>query len=68
MDLDDKQLIDEGRTAYFSSNGNYFNPYKVGSMEFNAYERGWMQALKRDDRRDIRFDSPTLYSKKALFR
>lgn len=33
---------------YFRSGGKYNNPYPNGSDEFNHYERGWTQALKRD--------------------
>ena len=32
----------------YAKDGSYINPYRTNSPEFNAYERGWMQALKRD--------------------
>jgi hypothetical protein len=36
----------EGQRCYL--NGlKYDNPYAVGSDEYNAFERGWSQALKR---------------------
>ena len=28
----------------------YRNPHPIGTEEFNAFERGYMQALKRSDR------------------
>lgn len=37
----------EGEQHYFSNNGVYVNPYNNGSTEFNEFERGWTQALKR---------------------
>lgn len=36
---------------YFEYQGAYRNPYRQGTPEFDAYERGWMQSLKRDDAR-----------------
>jgi len=42
------RCIKEGEKAFIKSNGKkYINPYKLGSNEYNDYERGWMQALKR---------------------
>lgn len=38
---------------YFKNQENYKNPYREGSNEFNTYERGWMQALKRDGGRQL---------------
>ena len=38
---------------YFEHPEKYSNPYQQNSPEFDAYERGWMQALKRDDAREI---------------
>jgi hypothetical protein len=38
-----------GEREYFLHRGEYRNPYEVGSADFNAYERGWMQSLKRND-------------------
>jgi hypothetical protein len=40
-----------GERKYFQDQGAYRNPYPQGSMEFNEFERGWMQSLKKDDAR-----------------
>lgn len=37
-----------GNDYFTSAKSNYQNPYSIGTPEFNSYERGWMQALKRD--------------------
>ncbi|MGC5791375.1 hypothetical protein [Herbaspirillum huttiense] len=44
-----QKYVLEGAAAYFSLKGMYRNPYGIGSEEFNDFERGWMQSLKRDD-------------------
>jgi hypothetical protein len=38
-----------GAREYFSHRGEYRNPYTVGSADYNSYERGWMQSLKRNE-------------------
>lgn len=46
---DESEIIAQGKADYFSHRGVYSNPYKAGPpAHFNAYERGWMQSLKRD--------------------
>lgn len=40
-----------GEKKYFQDRGAYRNPYPQGSAEFNEFERGWMQSLKKDDAR-----------------
>lgn len=40
-----------GEKKYFQDQGVYRNPYPIGSAEFNDFERGWMQSLKKDDGR-----------------
>jgi hypothetical protein len=35
-----------GENSYLN-NENYQNPYKLYSDEFNRYERGWTQAMKK---------------------
>ncbi|CAN5328988.1 hypothetical protein BH10PSE16_BH10PSE16_28470 [soil metagenome] len=46
---DESEIIAQGKADYFSHRGVYANPYKAGPpAHFNAYERGWMQSLKRD--------------------
>jgi len=36
---------------YQTCKGVYRNPHPAGTDEFNAYERSWMQSLKRDEAR-----------------
>jgi hypothetical protein len=36
---------------YFEHRGRYRNPYMRGTPEYDAYERGWMQSLKKDGAR-----------------
>ena len=42
------EIILEG-ARYFHAHGaqNYQNPYPINSDEFNRFERGWTQALKK---------------------
>ena len=50
MNLDN--IYCEGEQCYFNL-GVYKNPYPIGSAEFNEFERGWTQALKRSNGRQI---------------
>lgn len=43
-----KDIVAEG-ARHFREHKNYKNPYELGSDEFNDFERGWVQALKRAD-------------------
>jgi len=43
----DNPAYKEGMSSYSNRNGNYKNPYSSGTPEYNAFERGWSQALKR---------------------
>jgi hypothetical protein len=38
-----------GAREYFAHRGVYRNPYPLGSSDYNDYERGWMQSLKRNE-------------------
>jgi hypothetical protein len=40
-----------GAKTYFEDRGVYRNPYPAGTPEFNEFERGWMQSLKKDEGR-----------------
>lgn len=40
-----------GAKRYYEWNGEYRNPYSIGTPEYNLFERGWMQSLKRDNGR-----------------
>jgi hypothetical protein len=42
-----------GARRYFQDRGVYRNPYPPGTVEFDEFERGWMQSLKRDNGRLI---------------
>lgn len=44
-----KEICSLGSRKYFEDHGNYNNPYSSGTPEFNEFERGWMQSLKRDE-------------------
>jgi len=41
------EIVLEGERHFRNSDGHYRNPYPIYSDEFNRFERGWMQALKR---------------------
>jgi hypothetical protein len=37
----------EGFDSFRKNKGDYVNPYTLGTVEHNAFERGWIQRLKR---------------------
>lgn len=37
----------KGFDSYFNNSKKYQNPYKRGTVEYNLFERGWTQALKK---------------------
>lgn len=39
--------FEEGRLYYHQFGTAYQNPYAIGTLEHNDFERGWSQALKR---------------------
>jgi len=41
-------IVLQAREDYRRAPTEYRPPYPIGSKEFDAYERGWMQALKRN--------------------
>lgn len=43
------EIVLEGERHYFSHNGKLRNPYPIGSDEYNKFERGWVQALKKSE-------------------
>ena len=47
----DADIVSSGKNDYYSHKGVYKNPYASGTIECNAYERGWMQSLKFDNGR-----------------
>lgn len=42
------EIRELGEKHYFENRGKYENPYELGSAEYNEYEHGWSQALRRD--------------------
>lgn len=56
----DRKLMEirrRGASAYRLNRDEYRNPFSVGSLEFDEFERGWMQALKTDDSAPARMSS-----------
>ena len=45
------KFIKEGWESFYRKKVKYRNPYKPGSDEYNKFERGWVQALKRADKK-----------------
>jgi hypothetical protein len=48
---DEPEIVNRAMRDYRLNRVDYKNPYPSGTQGYNAYERGWMQALKRDDSR-----------------
>ncbi len=44
----DENIVDQGRKSYQANSGKMENPYDFGTPSYNDFERGWVQALKRD--------------------
>ena len=44
----DDDIVDQGSKSYWANSGKMNNPYDFGTLEFNDFERGWVQACKRD--------------------
>lgn len=44
----DDAVVEQGRRSYWAENKRMNNPYEFGTPEFNDFERGWVQACKRD--------------------
>ncbi len=43
-----EKVREEGERSYFTNRSAFVCPYAQGTPEFDSYERGWVQALKRD--------------------
>lgn len=65
--LTEAEIIAQGKADYFSHKGVYKNPHVGGRFaDFNAYERGWMQSLKRDDTKLVKpSNQPVAFGVKA---
>ena len=59
-----QKIVEEG-AQHFREQTSYRNPYKLGTSEFNDFERGWVQALKRSDVRGATNSYLSSRSKKA---
>ena len=46
--------IREGGRSFYACKGRYINPYRNGTTQFNDFERGWSQALKKAPERLLR--------------
>lgn len=47
--MDDMDAIKrEGERGYYANRHTFVCPYPRNTREFDAFERGWMQAQKRD--------------------
>lgn len=44
----DEDIVAQGRKSYWANKGKMDNPYDFGTPEYNDFERGWVQACKRD--------------------
>lgn len=44
----DENIVAQGRKSYWANRGKMDNPYDFGTPEYNDFERGWVQACKRD--------------------
>lgn len=44
----DETVVAQGRKSYWANKGKMDNPYAFGTPEYNDFERGWVQACKRD--------------------
>jgi hypothetical protein len=44
----DEDIVAQGRKSYWANKGKMDNPYEFGTPEYNDFERGWVQACKRD--------------------
>lgn len=59
LDMTDDEITAKAKRDYRENGGGaYANPYESGSAGFNAYERGWMQALKQDDKPSFAHKAP----------
>ncbi|MBD2222706.1 hypothetical protein H6G33_37945 [Calothrix sp. FACHB-1219] len=61
MAIDKDTLISqEGAHSYYEKRGVYCNPYPVNTPEHNHFERGWSQALRKDDARLVNPTTPSV--------
>ena len=46
-DFKAKTIYQQGMDSFYENEGKYNNPFDISSEEFDLFERGWTQALKR---------------------
>lgn len=44
----DENIVMQGRNSYWANKGKMDISYAFGTPEYDDFERGWVQALKRD--------------------
>lgn len=59
--MTDDKIIARARNDYRETGRcAYANPFASGSTGFTAYERGWVQALKQDDKPSFSPEPPAV--------
>ena len=53
--MDFESTIRESERSHFELKGTYRNPYPRNTPEYNHFERGWSQALRKNDARLIEY-------------
>lgn len=46
-DFKERTIIEQGRMSFHKNDGKLINPFAPNTKEYNWFERGWTQALKR---------------------
>jgi hypothetical protein len=59
----DIEIYRKGFNSFFTGDGYLNNPYPSSSDEYNWFERGWTQALKRSDNTAARNKSSAFIDK-----
>lgn len=56
----DDAIYKAGYHSFLIGGGHRNNPYPINSDEYNWFERGWLQALKRSDTTSMQSSSVTI--------
>jgi hypothetical protein len=51
-----KEIEDEGKASCLTYGSQYLNPYDQKSPDYNSWDRGWSQAMKRYPSKVFRID------------
>lgn len=62
-DIELRAICELGSRDYFEKRGKYQNPYPQGTPEFNQFERGWVQSLKRNEGKLVNSEGYLPYAK-----